>query len=249
MQASKIFHKVKSVLLSEQEKVGTIRMGVFRGVKTIASPRSSVQIRLGLWERETYRYIQRAAHEAKWVIDIGSGSGELSIFFDCKTKADPIIAVEAWDTRLLLRNMELNRSSRIKVLEYYLGIEADRMPLSSLKVPRHQRGFIKLDADFAELSILQSGERLLTECKPLLLVETHSAELERDCCAFLHQLGYVTKIIPNAWWRAIIPEQRPIDHNRWFWAEPTDRGRTVVSGASCFSITPTIRVAFVQDYL
>ena len=64
MQASKIFHQITSVLLSDQEKVGTIRMGVFRGVKIIASPSKSVQIRLGLWEQETYRYIRRAAHEA-----------------------------------------------------------------------------------------------------------------------------------------------------------------------------------------
>jgi hypothetical protein len=221
MQATKIFHQVKSVLLSDQEKVGTIWLGVFRGVKTIASPRESVQIRLGLWEQETYRYIRRAAHEASWVIDIGAGSGELSIFFDYRTKANPIIAVEAWNTRLLRQNIELNCSHRINVVEQYLGIEADRIPLNSLEVPRDQRGFIKLDADFAEFSILQSGEQLLSEGKPMLLVETHSAALEHDCCAFLRQLGYATKIIPNAWWRAIIPEQRHLDHNRWFWAEPS----------------------------
>lgn len=219
MRASKIFH-VKSVLLSDKEKAGTIRLGVFRGVKTIASPRKSVQIRLGLWEQETYRYIRRAAHEASWLVDIGAGSGELSIFFDFRTKAEPIIAIEAWDARLLRRNIELNCSRRIEVLEQYLGVETDRIPLNSLRVPRDQRGFIKLDADFEELSILQSGERLLAKCKPLLLVETHSSALERDCCAFLRHLGYSTKIIPNAWWRAIIPEQRPLEHNRWFWAEP-----------------------------
>jgi hypothetical protein len=221
MQASKIFHQVKSVMLSDQEQVGTIRLGVFRGVKTIASPRNSVQVRLGLWEQETYRYIRRAAHEATWVIDIGAGGGELSIFFDFRTGAEPIIAIEAWDARLLRRNIELNGSRRIEVLEQYLGIETDRTPLNSLKVPRDQRGFIKLDADSAELSILQSGEQLLAKSKPLLLVETHSAALERDCCAFLRQLGYSTKIVPNAWWRAIIPEERSLDHNRWIWAEPT----------------------------
>ena len=220
MRASKILHLVKSVLLSDQEKVVTIRLGVFRGVRTIARPTDSAQIQLGLWEQETYRYIRRAMRDAAWVIDIGAGSGELSIFFDLRTEAEPIIAVEAWDTRLLRRNIELNRSRRVEVLEQYLGIEADRIPLDSLEVPRDRRGFIKLDADFAELSILHSGERLLAESKPLLLVETHSAALERDCCAFLRPLGYSTTIIPNAWWRAIIPEQRPLDHNRWFWAEP-----------------------------
>jgi hypothetical protein len=87
-------------------------------------------------------------------------------------------------------------------------------------VPRDQQGFIKLDGDFAELSILQSGEQLLSKCKPLLIVETHSATLERDCTLYLRQLGYCVKIIANAWWRSIIPEQSPVDHNRWLWAEP-----------------------------
>jgi hypothetical protein len=206
-------------VLSDQEKAGTIWLGPFRGINTIAIPRDSLQIRLGLWERETYKYIRRAADEASWVIDIGAGSGELSIFFETRTKADPIIAIEPWDTRLLRQNIELNESVRITVLDQYLGIEENHLLLDSLEVPRHQRGLIKVDADFAELSILTSGERLLAEGKPLLLVETHSAALERDCCAYLHQLGYSTKVVPNAWWRFMIPEQRPSDHNRWLWAE------------------------------
>jgi hypothetical protein len=220
MQANRILQNVKSAWLSDQEKVGTIWLGVFRGVKTIAVPRDSLQIRLGLWERETHKYIKRAAVEARWFIDIGAGSGELSIFFATRTNANPIIAVEPWNMRFLRDNIGLNGSISITVLDQYLGLEENCIRLDSLDVPRHERGFIKLDADFAELSILKSGERLLAQGRPLLLVETHSAALERDCCAFLHQLGYQTKIIPNAWWRLLVPEQRPLDHNRWLWAEP-----------------------------
>jgi hypothetical protein len=164
---------MKSVLLSDQEKVGTIWLGVFRGVKTIAVPRNSLQIRAGLWERETYRYIKQAAEEACWVINIGAGSGELSIFFATRTRANPIIAIEPWDTRLLRQNIELNGPNRITIIDQYLGIEENRLPLDFLEVPRDQRGFIKLDADFAELSILQSGERLLAEAKPSKLIQQH----------------------------------------------------------------------------
>lgn len=220
MRAGRLVQQTKSLFLSNQEKVGTIRLGVFRGIKTLAIPRNSMQLRFGLWEQETYKYIRRAADEANWVIDIGAGDGELSIFFATRTKADPIIAVEPGDTRVLQQNIELNGSNRIVVLRQYLGTEADRVYLDSLEVPRDQQGFIKLDADFAELSILQSGEQLLSKCRPLLIVETHSATLERDCTLYLRQLGYSVKIIPHAWWRSIIPEQRPVDHNRWLWAEP-----------------------------
>src|SRR5262249_38330461 len=122
--------------------------------------------------------------------------------------------------RQLKENIDLNGARRITVLEQYLGIEPGRVRLDALQVPRQQRGLIKLDADFAEFSILQSGEALLQESKPLLLVETHSPALERDCFAHLVGLGYNVEIIRNAWWRAFIPEQRPINHNRWLWAEP-----------------------------
>ena len=216
-----MLHNLKSILLSNREQVGMIWLGPFRGMKTSLVPRDSVQIRIGLWERETYRYIRRAAKSARWVIDIGAGSGELSISFALKTKADPIIAVEPWSRRLLSGNIELNGAGRIIVLDQYLGIEEDCIRLDSLNVPRHERGFIKLDADTAELSILTSGERLLTEAKPLLLVETHSTALEHDCRVFLNGLGYRTEIIRNAWWRSMLPERRPLDHNRWLWAEPT----------------------------
>src|SRR5438270_8981427 len=123
MLANRILQSIKVLLLSDQEKAGTIWLGVFRGIKTVTVPRDSLQIRMGLWERETYHYIGQAANLASWVVDIGAGSGELSIFFATKTRANPIIAVEAWDTRLLRRNIELNRLNSITILNGFLGIE------------------------------------------------------------------------------------------------------------------------------
>ena len=120
---------------------------------------------------------------------------------------------------LLLQNIDLNGPTCIRIIDQYLGSQENQIPLDLLEVPRDKRGFIKLDADFAELNILHSGERLLVEAKPYLLIETHSAELEHDCVCYLEKLGYQTKIVPNAWWRMIIPEQRPLDHNRWLWAQ------------------------------
>ena len=59
---------------------------------------------------------------------------------------------------------------------------------------------------------------LLVNARPALLVETHSVELERDCMGLLEELQYHCQIIENAWWRNVIPELRPIQHNRWFFA-------------------------------
>jgi hypothetical protein len=219
MEANRLFRRIKTVFLSSQMTPRTIRFGVFRGIRTMAVPAESVQIRLGLWERETYKYIRQAAKAARWMIDIGAASGEHSLFFSLRTRADPIIAVEPSTPDLVRQNLELNRSRSIEILEKYLGTTADQVRLDSLLVPRQVTGFIKLDTDGAEFDILKSGEGLLREARPLLLIETHSAALERDCSDFLASFGYEIMIVPNAWWRTIVPEQRPGDHNRWLWAK------------------------------
>jgi hypothetical protein len=221
IQAGGPLRRIKNAFLSDQESVGTIRFGVFRGIRTMAVPRDSVQIRLGLWEQETYKYIRRSAKVARWVIDIGAGCGELSLYFSLRTLAKPIIAVEPWTPGIVRQNIELNQSLGVDIFEIYLGCQVNQTKLDDLEVPRALPGFIKLDADFAELDILKSGEGLLREARPFLLVETHSIALERDCSDFLSNLGYAITIIPNAWWRIFLPEQRPISHNRWLWARPS----------------------------
>jgi hypothetical protein len=53
-----------------------------------------------------------------------------------------------------------------------------------------------------------------------ILVETYSSEPERHCVNFLEEVGYTCRIIKDAWWRSLIPQQRPREHNRWLFATP-----------------------------
>ena len=60
---------------------------------------------------------------------------------------------------------------------------------------RHHRpriDFIKLDVEGMELEVLRSGEQLITELRPVLLVETHAEHKEQNhkICEFLHKHGY-----------------------------------------------------------
>lgn len=212
-----LFRRLKKLFLSHERQRVDIRLGIFRGIGILTVPANSLQLRFGLYERETYKYVQRARAKATWFIDVGAGNGEMSILF---SKAGcPVTAVEPWTPEMLRENIALNNAGGIMISERYLGTGKDEQPLDEIPVPRNGLGFIKIDADTAEFSILQSGCRLLAQTRPLLLVETHSARLERDCCALLADFGYRVEIIRNAWWRPIIPDLRP-PHNRWFWAEP-----------------------------
>jgi hypothetical protein len=96
--------------------------------------------------------------------------------------------------------------------------------LDALELEKTERGFIKIDVEGHEMDVLQSGERLLCSATVDLLIETHSKILEEQCLKWLVSKGYHCEVIMNAWWRAMIPEKRPIDHNRWLWATNAVRG-------------------------
>jgi hypothetical protein len=78
--------------------------------------------------------------------------------------------------------------------------------------------FIKVDVDGAELQVLGTMSRLLRERRPAIVVETHTGELELACSRFLRERGHEVRLIRNAWWRALYPEFRPIEHNRWLFS-------------------------------
>jgi Methyltransferase FkbM domain len=137
-------------------------------------------------------------------------------------KAGFAIEPDEAETRTLRANLNYNGVDirLVEVLRKFVGTkkDADDIELDQLDISCVVRGLIKIDVDGLELDVLQSGKSLFSEGKVDLLVETHSFELEKSCIEWLQQRGYNCKIIKNAWWRSIIPEQRPISHNRWFFA-------------------------------
>ena len=77
----------------------------------------------------------------------------------------------------------------------------------------------KIDVDGGEQAILENMRPVLLRKQCLLLVETHSRSLDAACFRLLTEAGYRVGRIPPAWWRRILPEQRPCDFNQWLSAE------------------------------
>jgi hypothetical protein len=70
-------------------------------------------------------------------------------------------------------------------------------------------------------NVLEGASRLLGLPKIYWIywiVEVHSQELENKCLQIFDSFGYMTIIIPQAWWRFFIPELRSSSHNRWLFA-------------------------------
>jgi precorrin-6B methylase 2 len=209
---------VKQALVTQGRRPMRVRAGIFKNLILDLEPATDTQISLGLYEQETFFSIRQAARDSTWMLDIGAGSGELSIFFLRQPKCLIVHAFEPQPAALALfrRNLALNQlseDSQLVIHQTFAG--AAGTPLDGLHLDLDAPGFLKIDVDGAEMDVLESAEQMLTQGRPDVLVEVHSEALEAACIARLTGLGYRIKVIKIAWWRFAVPERRPIAHNRW----------------------------------
>jgi len=216
---------IKQLLIKKGRRPYKVRYGLYRGLTLNLNLQYETQLYLGLYERETYTTIRTAARACDWIIDIGAGKGELCLYFLKNSCTQKVLAFEPdpEEIYIMQSNLTLNNkqnSRRISIFKKYVGTENNPnfISLDSLNLEKSKKGFIKIDVDGNELDILESGKQLLSYANIGLLIETHSRKLEDKCLQWLKNKGYTYKIIPNAWWRFMLPEKRPIKHNRWLQA-------------------------------
>ncbi len=167
----------------EKEKVGWLdvngaRFGVYRvrgrrGVYRIASQAFFI---LEAWVYENY-----PAPRGGVVIDAGAYAGETSIWFLDASRSDvKVYAIEPEETvlRLLEWNIKSNRlEGLVTPLNVWLGDrDAERVKrLDSLVGERiaGDVGYVKLDVEGWEESILKGAERVLREWKPVVAVAVY----------------------------------------------------------------------------
>lgn len=213
---------VKNLVVPAGRKPRRIVFGPFKGITMALSLRHQSQIYLGLFEREVHAWLGRLSRGIHTAIDIGADSGEYTLFFLSRTDAEKILAFEPNPEALpLLReNLQLNsraESNRLEVSTAMVGDSdgANKVSLDSLVGSMQLPCFIKMDVDGAEAEILKGAAKLNGLGGVRWLIETHSRSLECQCIEQLKAAGFETRIIRNAWWRVLIPELRPIEHNRW----------------------------------
>jgi hypothetical protein len=213
---------VKNLVVPEGRKPRRIVLGPLRGITMALSLRHQSQIYLGLFEREVHPWLGRLSRGIHTAIDIGADSGEYTLFFLTKTNAARVLAFEPDPEALpqLQENLQLNSFAESKRLELSSALVGDsdgagKVSLDSLAGAMQLPCFIKIDVDGAEAEILKGAARLNGLDGVRWLIETHSKSLECECLEQLKAAGFETRVIRNAWWRALIPELRPIEHNRW----------------------------------
>lgn len=219
---------VKKLLLGEGRKGRRIPLGLFRGLTLSIDPAVETNIYLGLYERETYSWLREAGKQARSLVDVGAGVGELTLW---GLAHDDIRRVLAYDPaphrwEWLRENLRLNgrlADPRLSLIEdYFLGssrTEEDQRILQDIPEPV----LFKIDVDGGEEAILRELMPMLRGKQCLFLIETHSRALDAACGSMLAENGYRVSSIRPAWWRRFLPENRSLEFNQWLVARKPAR--------------------------
>jgi methyltransferase FkbM-like protein len=215
---------IKSILFGKTPSVREIRYGLLRGLRFHINPNHKSQRLMGLDEREVVSITRRLADRVKSAVDIGANDGWYSLFFATRPSMETVFACEpaAESIHQFQVNLAANADrirAKVSIISRFLGTNDGQLAVDAMLENVPGPHLLKIDVDGGELEVLRSAEKTLATRGVCLIVETHSVKLERDCIQFLEDRGFQCTIIPNGWYRCIVPEQRPIPHNRWFSAE------------------------------
>jgi hypothetical protein len=213
---------LKNHIVGPEIRRRTILCGPFRSIALNLSLQTQMQMYLGLFEKEIHFYLQALTRNIATGIDVGAAYGEYTLFLLAKTRAENVYSFEP-DVGLqapLQKNLRINQfndSVRLKLFSQFVGTTAagNVVPLDSLLAQMRLPCFIKVDVDGGEEKVLRGAESLNQQYGVRWLIETHSRDLEAACESILKRAKFTTVVIPNAWWRTVIPELRPKAHNRW----------------------------------
>jgi len=217
---------VKHTLLGAPgNRVRTINSGLLKGLQFNVDTAFKSMRLFGFDEREIESDVRRLASRAVSALDIGANDGWYSVFFASLPNIKHVYAFEPGNNVIpsVQDNFAVNDPSFAKKLTYinkFVGDHTDDQfcsideLLPDLTLP----AIFKVDVDGGEMDVFRGAKKTLAKDGCVMVLETHSLDLENECQKFLVDLGYKTRIVNNGWYRAFIPETRKIEHNRWMMA-------------------------------
>ena len=200
-----------------QKKV--ILFGKARGIKMYVDTENKIQRIIGADEREIQNTFAGFSKKCEILFDIGSSDAYYGLFYKKYNPSGQAYLFDADEKfkKIQEEHFELNNiKNGIHLYYKFVSNKNDEknICLDSFNLKDHNVLF-KIDVEGGELKVLEGIENMLKNNKCFLIIETHSRQLELDCIKFLKKNNFQTQIIKNAWWRFLMPEQRPLAQNRW----------------------------------
>lgn len=222
MLVQRIVRSTKARLLSDEPRYRRVRWGIARGCHLPIRLRSQLRLLVGLYEIEIAPYVVKLVVRGATCFDIGAAHGYYTAALARLSDPGRVVAFEpqddlfTWLQETVRRNAHL--TSKITLYRKPVGSE----PSSTMTTLDALAGggggtslvphFIKIDVDGLESAVLRGAEEVLARHRPRLIVEVHSAELERQCVTILSGHRYRHRIVDQ---QRVWPELRPIALNRW----------------------------------
>jgi hypothetical protein len=197
--------------------VRRVPLGLGRGLRLEADPRSTLHTYLGTAEIEIARHLREFAQPGVRAFDVGSNNGWYAMVL-ARLTGETAVAID-FDPACLLRierNLARNDAD-VRLVRAYVtstvdpaqGADTlDRLAYEDLWLP----DLLKIDVEGAELGVLDGARRILAERRPHVVLETHSRELERACIELLREYDYAPLVVDQ---RRVFKEGRPNPENRW----------------------------------
>ena len=198
-----------------------LHLGLAAGLRFEIDLQGHAYFYLGLYEFEIAKHVAAMAYPSCVAFDVGAGEGYYSLVLSKLTGAQ-VVAFEV--DRPSLERLERHRlanmpvGDRVVVHPQFVAASSEpdrnRVALDDLAntpgMPTPD--LLKIDVEGAEVDVLKGAERLLHLHRPHVIVETHSAELERRCGDLLLGAGYRPIVVGM---RKRLREDRPLVQNRW----------------------------------
>lgn len=217
-----ILSRVTSLVAPSDRLPRSIKAGAFRGIRMQIDLSCQKQLYAGLFEQEVNGWLRRLSSDINTAIDIGAAEGEYTLYFLAKTQAQKVFAFEPLEAErdTLMANLELNSLAddpRLVLSPKFVSSHDNdgECTLDSLVGLISPPCLVKVDVDGAEVDVLQGAREFLRMHQLYWIIETHSPRLENQCMSILTSSGFHTLVVPNAWWRIMAPELRPVEQNRW----------------------------------
>jgi hypothetical protein len=225
-----IKNRVKPLLFRGGVQPRRIRFGLAAGALMRLDRQNDLQREFGLYEVEAKRFYRRSIERDGIVYDVGAFDGHSALVFAKLAAAGHVFSFEpdpaARDR--MAANLALNPelAERVTILPLFVGNGTIVDGVRSVRIDKLIEDgtlppptFVKIDVDGPEVQVLEGMRETIARARCAFFVEVHSAQLEQTCTEALRAAGYTVRLVRNAWWRLLYPELRPLELNRWLYAQ------------------------------
>lgn len=219
--AHQVLRTIKNALVKDEVKLHRVMFGISSGCLLPLNLRHKTHVALGLYEKEVYGRVAKAIRPESVFYDVGAGYGYYVVGVAKRLVGGQIWAFEGDPAaaELLRQAIQANGAGpKVHSIDAYVSDVASEGFTTidaTVQAGAPAPDLIKIDVEGAEMAVLRGAEAVIAADRPILFIETHSKTADEECQDFLRAHGYRIDVIESKSFR----EARPIDFNRWLWAD------------------------------